>query len=388
MQHSTERILTTHCGSLARPHDVLELMRVKEHGQPYDHESFSARVRRAVAEMVRQQVDNGVDIVCDGEQSKAGFAVYVKERLTGFASRPVRPEDSPMRRWREAQAFPEYYEQYFSQHMRGVAPADPLVCVGPVTYQGQAALQRDIANLKAALQGVQPVGVFMPAIAPRGLGQNAYYPTDEAYMYAVADAMHEEYQAIVDAGFLLQIDDPALTNLYGQDTSHSFAARHQRAELYIEVLNHALRGIPPEQVRFHTCYGINEGPRIYDTPLRDIVDLILRVNAGAYAFEAANARHAHEWRVWEHVTLPEGKVLIPGMISHASNIVEHPELIAERLVQYARLVGRERVMAGSDCGFSSQATFTPEVHPTVVWAKFQALAEGARLATAQLWGRG
>jgi 5-methyltetrahydropteroyltriglutamate--homocysteine methyltransferase len=271
--------------------------------------------------------------------------------------------------------------------MRGVAPASSLVCVGPVSYQGLVSVRTDIENLKTAVQGMQPEEVFMPAIAPRGLGRNEYSPTDEAYIYAIADAMHEEYKAIADAGFILQVDDPALTNLYGQDPSLSFAERHKRAELYVEALNHALVGIPPERVRFHTCYGINEGPRIYDTPLKDIVDLILKVRAGAYSFEAANPRHAHEWHVWEHVKLPDGKALIPGMISHASNIVEHPELIAERLVNYAKLVGRERVIAGSDCGFSSQATFTPEVHPSVVWAKFQAMAEGARLATQQLWGR-
>jgi 5-methyltetrahydropteroyltriglutamate--homocysteine methyltransferase len=387
MKCSTERILTTHCGSLARPHDLLEIMRAKESGQPFDQESFATRVRSAVAKIVRQQIDNGLDIVCDGEQSKAGFAVYVRERLTGFEPRPAQPEESPLRRWRDVQAFPEYYEEYFKQHMRGVAPASSLVCVGPVSYQGLVSVRTDIENLKTAVQGMQPEEVFMPAIAPRGLGRNEYYPTDEAYIYAIADAMHEEYKAIADAGFILQVDDPALTNLYGQDPSLSFAERHKRAELYVEALNHALVGIPPERVRFHTCYGINEGPRIYDTPLKDIVDLILKVRAGAYSFEAANPRHAHEWHVWEHVKLPDGKALIPGMISHASNIVEHPELIAERLVNYAKLVGRERVIAGSDCGFSSQATFTPEVHPSVVWAKFQAMAEGARLATQQLWGR-
>ena len=385
MKRSTARILTTHCGSLARPQDLLEIMRAKESGQPYDHQGFTRRVRSAVTESVRQQVEHGVDIVCDGEQSKAGFAVYVRERLTGFEPRPVQPEDSPLRRWRDVQAFPEYYEEYFKQNMRGVVPPSSMVCVGPVTYKGQAAVQTDIANLKAALSEVQPEEVFMPAIAPRSLGKNEFYPTDEAYLYAIADAMHEEYRAIVDAGFILQVDDPSLTNLYGQDPTLSFAERHQRAEMYVEVLNHALRGIPPEQVRFHTCYGINEGPRIYDTPLKDIVDLVLKIHAGAYSFEAANPRHAHEWRVWETVKLPDGKMLIPGMISHASNIVEHPELIAERLVHYARLVGRDNVIAGSDCGFSSQATLTPEVHPTVVWAKFQAMAEGAQLATQQLW---
>jgi len=386
VKHSTERILTTHCGSLARPHDVLELLRLKVTGQPYDHNELSQRVRHAVTDSVHKQVESGVDIVCDGEQSKAGFAVYVRERLSGFETRPLRPQDSLIRQWRDVQAFPEYYEAYFQQNMRGVAPAASIACVGPIAYQGQAAVQTDIANLKAALAGVTTADVFMPAIAPRSLGQNEYYPSDEAYVFAIAEAMHEEYQAIVDAGFILQVDDPALTNLYGQDTSLSDVERHKRAEMYIDALNHALRGIPPEQVRFHTCYGINEGPRVYDTPLQNIVDLMLRVRAGAYSFEAANPRHAHEWRVWEQVKIPDEAVLIPGMISHASNIVEHPEWIAERLGQYARVVGRERVIAGSDCGFSSQATFTPEVHPSVVWAKFQAMAEGARLATRQLWG--
>jgi 5-methyltetrahydropteroyltriglutamate--homocysteine methyltransferase len=385
MQRSSERILTTHCGSLARPHDLLEIMQAKEHGQPYTPASLASRVRSAVTEAVHKQLEHGVDVVCDGEQSKAGFAVYVRERLAGFVARPVAPEDSPLRRWRDVQAFPEYYAEYFKQNMRGVAPPASLACVGPITYTGQAAVQTDIANLKAALQGVAPVEVFMPAIAPRSLGKNEYYPTEEAYIYAIADAMREEYMAIVNAGFLLQVDDPALTNLYGQETSLDLSERHRRAAMYIAALNHALRDIPPERVRFHTCYGINEGPRIYDIPLKDIVHLMLQVRAGAYSFEAANPRHAHEWRLWESVKVPEGAVLIPGMISHASNIVEHPELIAERLVQYARLVGREQVIAGSDCGFSSQATLSPEVHPTVVWAKFQAMAEGARLATQQLW---
>lgn len=385
MKRSTERILTTHCGSLARPHDLLTLMEAKEQGLAYDHDDFAGHVRRAVADAVRKQVDNGVDIVCDGEQSKAGFSAYVRERLAGFEARPLQPGDSPLRRWRDVQAFPEYYEQYFQHNMRGVAQAVSMVCVAPVTYRGQDAVRTDIENLKAALTGVHPEEVFMPSIAPRGLGQNDYYPTEEAYIYAIADAMHEEYQAIIDAGFILQVDDPALTNLYSHDASMDPAARHKRAEMYIEALNHALRGMAPERVRFHTCYGINEGPRIHDTPLKDIVDLILKVHAGAFSFEAANPRHAHEWRVWEDVKLPDGAVLIPGMISHASNIVEHPELIAERLVTYARLVGREHVIAGSDCGFSSQATLRPEIHPTVVWAKFQALAEGARLATQQLW---
>jgi 5-methyltetrahydropteroyltriglutamate--homocysteine methyltransferase len=287
---------------------------------------------------------------------------------------------------KEISTFPEYYERYFSQNMRGVAPTTPFVCSGPVTYIGQEAVKTDIENLKAALNGVSPEEVFMPASAPREMGRNEYYKTTEEYINAVAQAMQTEYQAIIDAGFLLQVDDPALTDFYSQDPDLSLAERRKTAEMHIEALNHTLRGIPPERIRFHTCYGINHGPRVFDTPLEDIIDLMLKVNAGAYSFEAANPRHEHEWRVWERVKPPEGKVLIPGVITHASNIVEHPAWIAERIVRYAKLVGRENVIAGSDCGFSSQATPVPEIHPKVVWAKFQAMAEGAQLATKQLWG--
>jgi 5-methyltetrahydropteroyltriglutamate--homocysteine methyltransferase len=262
------------------------------------------------------------------------------------------------------------------------------VCTGPITYKGQEALQTDIDNLKAALQGVQVKEAFMPAISPTNIeGQrpNEYYPTEEAYLYAIAEAMREEYSRIVGAGFLLQIDDPRLVTYYVANPAVSIEQCRKWAELRVEVLNHALRDIPPDKVRFHTCYSINIGPRIHDMPLKDIVDVLLKINAGAYSFEAANPRHEHEWRVWEQVKLPEGKVLVPGVISHTTNLVEHPELVAERLVKYAQVVGRENVIAGSDCGFSSLATTDPEVHPTVVWAKFQAMAEGARLASAQLW---
>jgi len=259
-----------------------------------------------------------------------------------------------------------------------------MVCTGAVTYQGQEELQRDIDNLKSALKGVNPEAVFMPAVAPSGVGTNEYYQNEEDYLYAVAEALRTEYLAIVDAGFLVQIDDPFLTDVFS-DSSLSSTDKHKKAELFVAALNHGLRGIPAEQVRFHTCYGINEGPRVYDAQLKDVVGSMLKVNAGAYSFEAANARHEHEYHLWETVKLPEGKVLIPGVITHASNIVEHPEYIAERIVRYAKLVGRENVIAGADCGFSSQATYHPEVHPEVVWAKFQAMTEGARLATKQLW---
>ena len=385
MKRSTDRILTTHCGSLARPKDLLDLMKAKVNGQPYNDNVFTQQVRGAVAEVVRKQVESGIDIVTDGEQGKPGFFAYVRERLAGFE--PKGPDRGARKEWAaEVAAFPEYYEQYFGRRMMGgsIAPRTPLVCTGPVSYRGQEAIKKDIENLKAAMGGLSVEEAFMPAVAPSGVGNNEYYRTDEQYLQAVSEALRTEYQAIVDAGFILQVDDPWLTEVYG-DASLSPAERRKIGERSIEALNHALRGIPAEKIRFHTCYGINEGPRVHDAPLKDIVDLILKVNAGAYSFEAANSRHAHEYHVWESVKLPEGKIIIPGLVTHASNIVEHPELIAERINQFAKLVGRDNVIAGSDCGFSSQATYNPEVHPTVVWAKFRAMAEGARLATKQLW---
>ena len=386
MKHSAERILTTHCGSLARPKGLLDLMKAKVNGEPYDESAYTQRVRSAVAEVVSQQVECGIDIVTDGEQGKPGFFAYVRERLAGFEAKT--PPPGAWKQWAaEVASFPEYYEQYFSRRMMGgsIAPRTPMVCTAPVSYRGQAAISKDIENLKAALVGFSTEEAFMPAVAPSGVGANEYYKSDEEYLQAVGEALRTEYQAIVDAGFILQVDDPWLTEVHSQDPSLSLAERRKIAERSIDALNHALRGIPAEKIRFHTCYGINEGPRVHDAPLKEIVDLILKVNAGAYAFEAANPRHEHEYHVWETVKLPEGKVLIPGVITHASNIVEHPELIAERIARYARLVGRENVIAGGDCGFSSQATYNPEVHPKVVWAKFQAMAEGARLATKQLW---
>ncbi len=383
MKRSTDRILTTHCGSLARPSDLLDMMKAKLSGQPFDAEAYARRVRGAVADSVRMQVSKGVDVVADGEQSKPGFFSYVIERLSGFEPRP----GAGLTMFAdERAAFPEYYKEYFGQAMLGgaVAPIVAMACVGPVSYRGQEALSRDLDNLKAALKGVNPVEAFVPAVAPSGVGSNAYYPSEEAYLDAVADALNVEYRAIVEAGFLLQIDDPFLSDIYG-DSSLSAAQRDRRAELYVAAINRGLRGIAPKKVRFHTCYGINEGPRVHDAQLKDIVPAMLKINAEAYSFEAANSRHEHEYHVWESVKLPAGKLLIPGVITHAGNIVEHPELIAEWLVRYAKLVGRENVIAGADCGFSSQATYHPEVHPTVVWAKFEAMAAGARIATKQLW---
>ncbi|MBV8728271.1 MAG: cobalamin-independent methionine synthase II family protein [Acidobacteriia bacterium] len=382
MKLSTDRILTTHCGSLPRPHDLLDMMKVKLSGAPYDHGAYTARVQRAVADIVERQVDSGIDMPSDGEMSKPGFFAYVRERLDGFEPKP----DFHFPRFAaETEAFPEYYADYMKQAMLGgaVAAIAPLVCTGPVSYRTLEFVRRDIANLKAALQGREVADAFLPSVAPSGVGFNRYYKTEEEYFHAVGEAMRQEYLAIVEAGFLLQLDDPFLTEIFSSP-SLSQAERKKTAEMWVNALNHAIRGIAPEKIRFHTCYGINEGPRVFDAPLRDVAEVMIRIDAGAYSFENANARHEHEYHIWESIKLPEGKALIPGVITHASNIVEHPELIAERIVRFARLVGRENVIAGADCGFSSQATYRPEIHPTVMWAKFRALAEGARLATKQL----
>jgi 5-methyltetrahydropteroyltriglutamate--homocysteine methyltransferase len=383
MKKKAGRILTTHVGSLPRPRDLLDLMRARAMGFIYDPRAYDERVKSAVAECVKKQVETGIDIVSDGEQSKPGFFTYVRERLEGFEERPRQkrrmfPD--------EVAAFPEYYEKYFKEAMTGgaIAPIVPLVCTAPVEYCGEEALARDLANLKAAAAESRAHGAFVPAVAPSGVGTNEYYRTEEEFFHAVGAALRTEYRMIVDAGLLLQVDDPFLCDIFG-DSALGAARQRERAAMYVEAVNEALSGIPPEKVRYHTCYGINEGPRIHEAALADVVGYMLKVNAGAYSFEAANPRHEHEYHLWESVRLPEGKVLIPGVITHASNIVEHPVLIAERLARFAKRVGRENVVAGADCGFSSQATYHTEVHPTVVWAKFEAMREGARLATKQLW---
>ena len=383
MQPRPDRILTTHVGSLPRPKDLLDLMKARLAGAAYDQSIYDARVKSAVAECVRKQVETGIDIVSDGEQSKPGFFTYVRERLAGFEARPRQKRQMfPA----EVAAFPEYYEKYFREAMMGgaIAPVVPLVCVAPVEYRGGEALKRDIANLKAAIAEADAHGAFVPAVAPSGVGTNEYYRSEEEFFHAVGAALAAEYRAIVDSGLQLQVDDPFLCDVFA-DPALDALQRKRRAGMYVEAVNASLRGIAPEKVRYHTCYGINEGPRIHEAALADVLGPMLEVNAGAYSFEAANPRHEHEYHLWESVKLPEGKALIPGVITHASNIVEHPEWIAERLARFAKLVGRENVIAGADCGFSSQASYHTEVHPTVVWAKFEALREGARLATKRLW---
>lgn len=384
-QQNTDHIQTTHIGSLPRPHHLLDLLKAKYAGQSYDERELNSVLGRAVTDCVRRQVECGIEIVTDGEYSKPGFFTYIRERFDGYEARP---NQKLILFQQEVAAFPEYYAQYFKEAMMGgaILPIVPVVCTGPVKYKGEAKLQVDIANVKAAAKaaGVPDHRVFLPATAPSGVGVNEYYKSDEEYFHALAVELNKEYRAIAAAGILVQVDDPFLPDIFFEPGLDD-AQKKRRAEIYVEATNRALQGIPAEMVRFHTCYGINEGPRLYEAALSDIIEYVLKINAGSYSFEAANPRHEHEYHLFERVKVPDGKVLCPGVITHASNIVEHPELIAERLIRFADLVGRENVMAGADCGFSSQALYKTEVHSTVVWEKFKAMRQGADIATARLW---
>jgi 5-methyltetrahydropteroyltriglutamate--homocysteine methyltransferase len=385
LQQNSDHIQTTHIGSLPRPHDLLDLMKLKYSGQSYDQEKLDLVIAKSVMDSVRKQVECGIEIITDGEFSKPGFFTYIRERFDGFESRP---NQKLILFQQEVSAFPEYYAQYFKEAMMGgaILPIVPVVCVGPVKYKGEALLQKDIANVRAAAKaaGVPDNHVFLPVTAPSGVGINEYYKSDEEYFHALATELAKEYKAIIDSGILVQVDDPFLPDIFFEPGLDD-AQKKRRAEIYVEAINSALTGLPADKVRFHTCYGINEGPRIYEAALSDIIEYMLKIKAGSYSFEAANPRHEHEYHLFEQVKVPDGKVLCPGVITHASNIVEHPELIAERLVRFAKLVGRENVMAGADCGFSSQALYKTEVHATVVWEKFKAMRQGADLATKQLW---
>jgi 5-methyltetrahydropteroyltriglutamate--homocysteine methyltransferase len=379
MKLSTERILTTHAGSLPRPADLLAMGEARADGDP----AYEARLAEAVSEIVRKQAALGIDIVDDGEYGKPGFVTYVNDRLSGFELDTARTGRNSWAGSREARAFPEFYAatNAGSRHAH-------MVCTGPITYRGEAALARDIANFRAALATVAVEDAFIPAISPANVEdwqRNAYYSTQEQYLFAIADALHEEYKAIVDAGFLVQIDDPRLVTYWLLQPDLTLAEVLDWAKLRVAALNHALRGIARDRIRFHTCYGINMGPRVHDMELKNIVHLILEIKAGAFSFEAANPRHEHEWKVWERVKLPDGAVLIPGVISNSTVLVEHEELVAQRIVRFAKLVGRENVIAGSDCGFATFAT-SKEIHASIVWAKLRALAEGARIASRELWG--
>ena len=377
MQRSTERILTTHTGSLPRPADLTATLEALDTGNMPDPAAFEARVRRAVAEAVRKQVEAGVDIINDGEQGKVGYSTYVRHRLTGFegaSTVPVRAD------WAD---FPDAAARYRTS--TGARPT----CTGPVDWKDRAAVQRDIASLKAALAGAQPTEAFMTAASPGVIAhflRNEYYPSRDAYLAHLADVMKEEYDTIVQAGFVLQVDCPDLAmgrHLAFPDLSTQEFVKI--AEANIEVLNHALRDLPPDRLRLHLCWGNYEGPHHRDIPLKDILSVVLKARPQAISLEGANPRHAHEWAVFKDVRLPEDKVLIPGVLDSTTNFIEHPELVAQRLVRYAEVVGRERVIAGTDCGFGTFARANYQVEPAIVWAKLRAMAEGARLASAILW---
>ncbi len=377
MKRSTERILTTHTGSLPRPEDLVAMLYARDKGELTDQAVFEQRVREATAEVVRQQVECGIDIVNDGEVSKIGYSTYVKDRLTGFGG-----EAGPLRA-ADVLEFPVYARSVFR-----VAGMKRPACTGPITYKEKAALQTDIENLKAALQGVQPEEVFMSAASPGVISlflKNDYYPNHDAYLAALADAMKVEYDAIHQAGFLLQVDCPDLAmGRHIQFADDSLEEFRKKAELHVEALNHALADIPPDRLRLHLCWGNYEGPHHRDVPLREIVDIVLKARPSAISFEAANPRHEHEWKVFQEFTLPPEKILIPGVLDSTTNYIEHPELVAERLCKFAQVVGRENVIAGTDCGFATFAGLDT-VDPKITWAKLQAMAAGARLASQLLW---
>jgi 5-methyltetrahydropteroyltriglutamate--homocysteine methyltransferase len=386
VKRSTSRILTTHVGSLIRPPEILDFLRAKQRGEKYDEAAYAKCLKDSVAAVVRQQGETGIDVVSDGEFGKGiSWSQYVLERLSGFETRPMSGVD-PFARGADRTRFAEFYEELDSRDGR-TNPTES-VCVGPIKYTGQAALQRDIDNFKAALAATKVEEGFLPVAAPASVipdRKNEYYPTEEASLAAIADAMRVEYKTIVDAGLLVQLDDARAAVTYDRMVPPaSFADYRKWVAMHVEALNHALEGIPEEKVRYHVCWGSWPGPHTTDVPLKDIVDLVLQVRSGAYVIEGANPRHEHEWQVWEDVKLPAGKILVPGVISHATNVVEHPELVAQRITRLAKIVGRENVIASTDCGFA-QGPFHRRVHPSIMWAKLEALAEGARLASKTLW---
>ena len=387
MKRSTDRILTTHVGSLIRPQALQDILRAKQAGQPYDQAAYEKCLKQSIDDVVSRQADIGVDVVSDGEFGKAiSWNQYVVERLSGFELRAIPAGYRPGVPGADRTRFKEFYAELDVREP--MANAKMVACVGPVKYIGQDILRRDIDNFKAALKGVKVEEAFMPVVAPSSVlpdRKDEYYKGEEEWLDAVTAAMRTEYQTIVDAGFILQIDDARAATAFDRMVPPGTFEEYRRwLAKFVESLNRALEGIPEDRVRYHVCWGSWPGPHVSDVALKDIVDLILKVRAGAYVIESANPRHEHEWQVWKNVKLPDGKVLIPGVISHATNVVEHPELIAERITRFANLLGRENVLAGTDCGFA-QGTFYRRVHPTVMWAKFEALVEGARLASKQLW---
>jgi len=380
MRKSADRILTTHVGSLPRPADLLAMMSARQRGETVNEPGYRARVSEAVAGIVKKQAALGIDVVSDGEMSKPSFITYINERLGGFEVDAADRSQSPWAGSREVKAFPDFYApQLTNVHTRH----KHLICTAPVTYRGAAELKTDLDNLKAALKGVNVAEAFVPATSVSSIedwNRNAYYKSDEEYLFALAEAIGQEYKTIVDAGFLVQVDDPHLVTYYVCHPDKSMDDCRKWIALRVEAINHALRGIPKDRVRFHTCYGINFGPRVHDIEVKHIIDILGRINAGAFSFEAANPRHEHEWAVWRDAKLPDDVVMIPGMITQSNVMVEHPELIAQRLGYWIDAFGRERIIAGTDCGFASFAG-NDEIHESIVWAKFEALMEGARIAS-------
>ena len=410
MKRSTDRILTTHVGSLVRPVEIREFLAAKDRGDKIDEAKFQATLQREVRAVVRQQAETGLDIINDGEFGKPGWVRYVAERMQGLTYRDVKPGDhipSPYDVVRETGVFRDFYEAYYrivsydwlppGQSKMKIGPDVPppppptkiWECDGPISYRGQAMIKRDIADLKEALSGVKYEDAFLPVAAPmsaRSSWLNTYYKTQNEVFAGLAGALHEEYKAIVDAGFILQVDDAFLAHEYDRllaQMDEKEVIRH--CGMCVELLNGALEGIPEDRVRYHVCWGSWAGPHVTDIPLKTLVSLVLQVKAQAYSLEAANPRHEHEWQVWKDVKLPDGKILIPGVVTHSTNVVEHPELVSLRLKNFASVVGRENVIGGTDCGFA-QSYNVVRVHPSVQWAKLQSLVEGARLASQELWG--
>ena len=395
MRRSDKRILTTHVGSLIRPPELLEFIAAKQGGLAYDEKAYAACLRTSVEEVVKKQNQVGIDVPSDGEFGKAiSWSQYALERLSGFERRPVKPGQNPFARGADRKRFAEFYAELDAADKSGGAATSAgaavgqAVCTGPIRYTGQDELQLDIRNFKAALAAAGVEEGFLPVAAPSSVipdRKNEFYKNDEECLQAIAEAMRTEYRAIVDAGLLLQLDDARAAVTYDRMVPPSTLEDYRRwVSMHVEVLNHALEGIPEDRVRYHVCWGSWPGPHTTDVPLKDIVDLILKVRAGAYLIEGANPRHEHEWKVWDSVRLDKSKILVPGVISHATNVVEHPELVAGRITRYARILGRENVMAGTDCGFA-QGPFHRRVHPSILWAKLEALAEGAKIASRQLW---
>ena len=384
MKRSESRILTTHVGSLPRPKELLELSSFTS-GPPADPKEYFRRVKIAIADIVRKQAEVGLDIINEGEFGKSSWSNYILERISGFEIRQDQIRE-PVWLGRDRLRFPEEAAKSFPQAVVGRATE---ACIGPIRYHDKESIAQVIDALNSALKNVHVEEAFMTSVAPASTafdGVNEFYSSERDYIFAIADALHEEYMAIHKAGLVLQVDDAVLANMYDALVEESPQRYREWAELRVEALNHALRGIPEDRVRYHLCFGSWHMPHISDAPLEEMVDLVLKVKAGAYSIEAANPRHEHEWRVWKKVKLPPGKILIPGVITHHTTTVEHPRLVADRLIRYADIVGRENVIAGADCGFA-QADIFERVQIKVMWAKFEALVEGAKIASAELWGR-